>query len=134
MANRFFNNMFYSLEKAPVVLFAKVAIGATGAPTLSAANSKGVASISRTSAGLYVITLQDAYVRLLNCHAVRTLASGLPAAPAFNVVSNTVSSTKTITVQFGGATASGDTTLVATDPSNGSTLDFVIWLSNSSAT
>lgn len=134
MANRFFNHAFYSLEKAPVVLFAKVAIGSTGAPTLNASQSKGVSSISRTSAGLYVITLQDVYVRLLNCHAVRTLASGLPAAPAYNVVSNTVSTTKTITVQFAGATATADTALVATDPSNGSTLDFVIWLSNSSAT
>jgi type 1 fimbria pilin len=44
-----------------------------------------------------------------------------------------VTTTKTITVQFSGATASGDTTLVATDPSSGTTLDFQIWLSNSSA-
>jgi hypothetical protein len=133
MANRFFNSAFYSMVKNPVLLFARVTIGGTGACTLVASGSKGVSSITRTSAGLYVLTLQDVYVGLISCHAVRTLASGIPAAPGYSVVSNTVTTTKTITVQFSGATASGDTTLVATDPSSGTTLDFQIWLSNSSA-
>jgi hypothetical protein len=132
VANRSFTNQGFYLEKAPVFLFAKVSIGASGAPTLS--RGKGISSISRTSAGLYVITLQDAYVALLGATCTRLLASGMPAAPAFSLVSETVSSTKAVTVQFSGATSSSDTTLVAADPSSGTVLYFQIVLSNSSAT
>lgn len=132
MANRFFTNQAFFLEKAPVFLYAKVSIGATGAPTLS--RGKGISSISRTSAGLYVITLQDAYVAMLKTSCTQLLASGVLAAPAFHVVSETVASTKQITVQFTGATSSSVTTLTATDPASGTVAYFEIILSNSSAT
>ena len=55
------------------------------------------------------------------------------AAPNFHIVSETVASTKTITVQFSGATSSSVTTLVATDPASGTAAFLEIILSNSSA-
>lgn len=131
MANRFFTNQAFYLEKAPVFLLGKVTFGSSGAPTL--ARGKGIASITRTSAGLYVITLQDAYVALLKTSCTQLLASGMLAAPNFHIVSETVASTKTITVQFSGATSSSVTTLVATDPASGTAAFLEIILSNSSA-
>lgn len=58
MANRNFNRK-QALEKEVKEIYAKVSIGGTGAPTLT--SSVGVASITRTSAGLYQLTLQDKY-------------------------------------------------------------------------
>jgi hypothetical protein len=49
MANRRFEQFQLSLEKAVVTLYGKVAIGSTGAPTISAANSKGILSIVRVT-------------------------------------------------------------------------------------
>lgn len=70
MANRSFHKPLGSLEIDVVTLYAKVTIGAAGAPTLDTANSKGIASIARNSAGEYKITLSDAYQRLLWADAV----------------------------------------------------------------
>ena len=132
MANRMFTNQQFTLEKAPVKLWARVSIGSTGAPTLS--RGKGIASISRTSAGLYVITLSDVYVALLNATCTQLKASGFLASPIFHVVAETVASTKTITVQFSGPTASGDTALKAVEVDQSNVLFLEITLSNSSAT
>lgn len=63
MANRSFNRR-QSLEKECKDLYCKISIGASGAPTLVSGARYGIASISRTSAGLYVLTLQDKYVSL----------------------------------------------------------------------
>lgn len=65
MADRSFNNAYRSLELEVVNLYAKVTIGATGAPTLVAASSKGIASITRNSTGEYKVTLSDKYNALL---------------------------------------------------------------------
>lgn len=67
------------LEPAIVRLFCRASIGASGAPTLNAARSKGIASIARVSAGLYTVTLEDQYVDLLSLNVAVFLASGTPA-------------------------------------------------------
>lgn len=126
MANRFFNQFRFSMEKNVVDLYLKVNIGASGAPTI--ARGKGIASITRTSAGLYVITLQDKYHALLNVQSAVKLASGLPASALFAISAEAVATAKTITVQY----ADGDTP-AATDPDSGAVLYFTITLSNSSA-
>lgn len=56
MANRNFFREASTLERAPATLYMQVAIGATGAPTLSAANSQGIRSIVRNGAGDYTVT------------------------------------------------------------------------------
>lgn len=81
MASREFIQFSYQLERGVVKLYAKVSIGATGAPTLvstttaSGNPSKGILSVARTNAGKYRITLgksdftgsfYDRYQRVLN--------------------------------------------------------------------
>jgi len=88
MANRRFNQFAGALENGVVKLFANVAIGATGAPTLS--SGKGIASITRTAVGNYRVTLDDRYNLLLGCGVVEksSTASGL----VFQVVAESVDS------------------------------------------
>ncbi len=75
MANRLFNQFSFGLEKMRVSLFLRMTIGLTGAPTLVAADSKGIASVVRIGVGLYRITLQDAYQKMLMMSEIRKLSS-----------------------------------------------------------
>lgn len=122
MANRNFNR-YQALEKEVKSIFAKVTIGSSGAPTLVSALSLGVASISRTSAGLYVLTLQDTYTRL--CHASVEVLTPTAEDISANVSAETVASAKTVTFR---CTAAG----VATDPASGDSLLIHLQLKNSS--
>ena len=65
MANRTFQQFTLSLVPALVVLTGKVAIGASGAPTLTTGQLNGVASVTRTGTGAYTLTLQDIYTDYL---------------------------------------------------------------------
>lgn len=132
MANRYYTQFRYSLEKAVVDLFGYVTIGAVGAPTLSSVKSKGIKSITRTGAGAYDIVLgvgsnQDVYNNLLGMQAIFLAAN--PASPIMHIVSQTVStpSTGKISIQF------RDYAGAATDPGNGEVLQFVVQLKNSTA-
>jgi hypothetical protein len=130
MANRSFQQFSLGLEKLPVTLFAKVAIGATGAPTLSVANSKGIASIARNGVGKYTITLQDAYVKLLGVDNIVQNAAGIPAAPTLGILSagTNVSTVGggTIVIQF----SSGGS---ATELTTGDTVYLQLQMGNSTA-
>jgi hypothetical protein len=75
MANRLFNQFSFGLEKMRVSLFLRMTIGLTGAPTLVVSDSKGIASVSRIGVGLYRITLQDAYQKMLMMSEIRKLSS-----------------------------------------------------------
>jgi hypothetical protein len=122
MANRNFNRK-QALAKEVKEIYAEISIGASGAPTL--VQPLGVASISRTSAGLYVLTLQDQYIRLMDAHVSiqSAAAQDLSAQIAAQAVNT---SAKTITFR----TVAG---AVETDPSNGSVLRVALQLKNSSA-
>lgn len=113
MSNRLYTQFRYSLEKRVVDLFADVTFGASGAPTLNTAKSKGVKSITRSSAGKYVLTLQDSFNGLLMLKHSFVNATA-PAAPGAYIVSHTVGSASpaTITIQFNAAGT-------ATDPASG---------------
>jgi hypothetical protein len=127
MANRFVTPAsMATFEKLTKVVFAKVAFGATGAPTLNVVQSKGVISITRASAGRYVITfgsssngalLKDTYVKRLDFgyHFDTTGTSAAPAAPLCYVAADATATanTCTITIQF--TVAAG----TATDPASG---------------
>ena len=122
MANRNFHRK-QALDYEVKEIYLSAAIGASGAPTLDAQNSKGVLSISRSSAGLYVITLQDSYVRLMagQVQLVTPAAENI----SVKVMLSDVVVAKTITVL---CTAVG----VATDPASGDTLVACFQLKNSS--
>lgn len=64
MADRNFSRDLGTMERKLVQLDFTINIGATGAPTLPRTGT-GVASVARTAAGTYTITLEDAYVSLV---------------------------------------------------------------------
>lgn len=127
MANRRLNQFRFSFEQMTTELFAKVTIGSSGAPTLTI--GKGIESVSRTSAGLYVIKLQDTYNKLLDVSQSIISGSSAAAAPMFNVVSETVATqaTRAVTVQYRAIDNS-----TATDPASGEVLLIRIACRNSS--
>jgi hypothetical protein len=122
MANRNFNSK-QALEKAVKEIYAEIAIGAAGAPTLS--RGTGVASVSRTSAGLYVLTLQDSYIRLMQADV--SIQSAAAQDLVAQLAAESVASAKTVIFRTVAAA-------VETDPSNGSVVRVSLQLKNSSAT
>lgn len=149
MASRDFDALSYQLEKKVVKIFGRVSIGATGAPTLVTAvattdvngntvsvwnPSKGIASITRVTAGKYTIQLGradsvvgtqvDTYNGFLNFNAI-IVNSTLSAVNGVQVLSDSVKSTGQIQVQF--ISPAG----TATDPSSGDVISFEIILKNS---
>lgn len=120
MANRRFNRK-QALEREVKELFADVAIGATGAPTLT--TGLGVASVTRDSAGVYDITLEDKYNSLLHVSVIQLEATAEDLT--FQVESEDVADTKVVRIQCKAA----DT---ETDPSDGSRLLIKLDLKNTS--
>tara|TARA_R110000868_G_scaffold304979_1_gene566106 strand:+ start:48 stop:449 length:402 start_codon:yes stop_codon:yes gene_type:complete len=91
------------IEAGIVNLSAAVSIGAAGAPTTTALQIKGIASVVRSATGRYVITLQDQYVRLLAAQVtvVGTVArDSATVGTDIKVRSSAVTaSTPTVTIQ-----------------------------------
>lgn len=121
MASRRFQRV-QSLSREVKIVHAKVAIGASGAPTLDS-NSVGIASVVRDSAGVYVVTLEDTYNNLLHVDVMQIAASAEDLT--FQVESEDVASAKTVQIQSKAAA-------VETDPSDGSTLLIRMELKNTS--
>lgn len=127
MANRLFNQFWLGLEKQRVTLFGKVAIGSTGACTISAVNSKGISTVTRNAAGKYTFVMQDTYVKFMGMKVTFIKPSdGLTTVSQVSVISETVATaaTKNIVVQcldFAGA---------AVDPDSGSTMYVEFQFSN----
>lgn len=133
MANRDMTNQLYSFDKMRKFVNVRVSVGASGAVTLDAAKSKGVASVTRNSAGNWTIqfgyiansvTVADQYTRLLSLSThMKTDGVGAnartTASYGCDVVSDTVATDGKITVQFAGPTNSTTTTAIAVDPANG---------------
>lgn len=122
MASRNFNRA-QNLEKEVKSLFLDVSIGASGAPTLT--KGLGIASITRDSAGVYIVTLQDKYVRLMHVDVKQLVASAEDLQ--FQLESEDVDGDKTIVFRC------VDSTGTETDPSDGSRLLAKIDLKNSTA-
>lgn len=105
-------------------LYLKAAIGAAGAPTLNAPQSMGIDSISRLSAGKYLIQLNKKYQSLRMVHGCFVAVAGA-AAPNVEVSVDAVSASGQLTIvcQAGG---------VNTDPASGETMLLEIMLKDSS--
>lgn len=124
--NRWCNQFALTFEKRIVKVFARVTIGGTGAPTLDAVNSKGIVSVTRSSAGIYVFVfgtragLLDTYVGTACVHAIFNTAGNagaLPAAPICFIKSSSISTpaVASMTLEFTNNAASP----AATDPASG---------------
>lgn len=156
MANRLLTVDAGSLLKKVVKVYARVLWGPTGAVTAgtygiqawnpatgayaaAATNTfLGIANLSRTSAGLFVFTLQDRYKRCIGMTYTPVLAAAsFPAAPVAQITADnsmqTTGTAPTVTVQLSGATNSSTTTLVATDPASTEQANFIFWFDDSGA-
>jgi hypothetical protein len=108
MANRYYNNQAFTLEPAIVKIFAKVTYGAAGAPTLSAADSKGVVSVTRDSQGLFTFVfgtqagMLDVYYKLKHVDVVfNTVGSAaVPAAPLYYISADAVATPASCSLQL----------------------------------
>lgn len=78
----------YSYERDLADIQAKITIGAAGAPTLTLA--KGIASMTRNSAGNYTIVLQERFYLLTDMKVSFLSGASAPAAPLVNLVSEQV--------------------------------------------
>lgn len=105
-------------------MYAEVAIGASGAPTLT--HGLGIASVSRTSQGNYDIVLQDTYNRLMHVSITQLQAGTQGLHYVLNAEAVATASSKTISFHTVDAAASSP------DPANGSILYIRIDLKNSS--
>lgn len=84
----------------PVELDMIVSIGSSGAPTIVSGTGKGIASISRSAAGKYTITLEDVYAAF--CALEVTMQSVDASNPSgidcVELVSESVASAKTMAI------------------------------------
>jgi hypothetical protein len=128
MAERSFRQWLQMFEIRPVLLFANVSIGASGAPTLNA-NARGIASVAATGAGAYTITLQDKYTKLLDISSSFITSTGTDAALEDDDHRRRCGQLASYRHDVVFRVAAG----TATDPSNGAVLLLKIMLRNSSA-
>lgn len=142
MASREFIQFSYQLERGIVKLYARVNIGATGAPTLvttsttSGNPSKGILSVARQSAGKYRITFgnsvnttYDRYQRVLRADAtiVNSTVSTINGVQITDE-SQINAATPYIDIQLLGITAGA---VAAVEANNGDVLLIEITLKNS---
>jgi hypothetical protein len=149
MANRLAANIGYTMVKGVYILFARINIGATGAPTLQKWNPstrtytaapttgaqpysigcEGIKSISRVSAGVYNLLLQDTYQRFLVVNGTVSNATGLPTSISIGLwTTGTDVTTLATGIKFTTLSATG----VAADPANGDVINLEIVLQNAS--
>jgi hypothetical protein len=87
MANRFFENRAYALEKAPVTLYVAVTATATqtGNSPQTLTRAKGITSVTAAATGLWTFTFQDHYWAFLGLDF--TWLGSPPAAPEGYIIS-----------------------------------------------
>ena len=84
MANRLYQQFQYTAERAPVTLYATLAVGASGA--VSAVKGYGILSITKeTTAGQYTVVLSDKFTRALSVQA-QVVHSAISAAKSVQVL------------------------------------------------
>lgn len=140
MANRYFNNQAFTMEPAIVKLFAKVSFGNSGAPTLSATESKGVVSVTRDNQGIFTFVfgtqagMLDVYYKLKHVAVIFDTsgvgANTAPAAPIVALSANAVATPASCSLQI---TLFDADTPAATDPASGEIGYFEFTLKNSNA-
>lgn len=129
MADRSFYNDATFAGPGTTVLFLEATIGAAGAPTLVAAESPGIKTITRTSAGLYVVTFgipSSTVDKYRKCRGIfySTTSVGVSDAPCGQISADNSTSGNVHVL-----TSEGNT---ATDPASGERIKIVFFMSNSS--
>lgn len=102
--------------------------GGTTFPTRTAQGAEGVFSVARTAAGLWTVTLQDNYQRLMRVAAFSSLAGGLSAIVAVHENTTITNMSATGGSVIGLALLSA--TANALDPASGERVNLSITLQN----
>jgi hypothetical protein len=135
MSNIYGRQFSLTKEAKLVTIFARVTFGAVGAPTLVTAQSKGVKSVVRNSAGAYTFTFGnttniDTYMKLLDMGYTfdeQANAGTAPVAPLMYILTNLVATAGTLKVVFNSTAQS------ATDPASTEAVLLHFSFSNSTA-
>jgi hypothetical protein len=114
MANRRLFQFRYSYERDLTDLFAVITIAGSGVPTL--AQGKGIASVTRNSAGDYTIALRDNFNLLMGMDSFVKNATGVPTS-IIGLKTDSVSSSTAPLVRIVCSVAG-----TPTDPVSGDTL------------
>jgi len=111
------------LNRKPRMLNIRFFPNGTSDPTYTAQDVKGVASITRSAQGTWLITLQDTYKRLLSAQATIQMAAATDLVPQIGSVANLgTTSAVTVTVR---ANAVATATDVAQNANNSITLTLI---------
>jgi len=139
MASRLMANRVYTGKKDWKILNAQAAIGGTGAITLNTSKSFGVASITRTSAGLYVFTFgltangavrKDPYLQFLGMNFTFTGASAAASlVAAVSVTANATATAGTCTLTVSCLDFAG----TPVDPASGEVMQAIFFFADSGA-
>lgn len=125
------NGYFYTVQsrkRQVKMLHARVAIGASGNPTLG---GSGFSAISREAAGTYELTLMDQVPQLVGFQCT-VLDDTTSPITHFQVTSDTVSADGKLIFKCFAPTDASTTTSVATDPADGSVLLITLLVNNTS--
>lgn len=128
--NRYFFGV-QSRKHALKMIHGRVAIGASGAPTLSAAASMGILSISRSTTGTYEVTLDGKLPQLVGFQCI-VLDDTTSQITHFQLTSDTVTSDGKLVFKCLAPTNSSTTTSIAADPADGAVLLFTVLVNNTS--
>ena len=122
MSNRYMNQFPLAFEKQVKSVFAKVAFGAAGAPTLSEVDSKGILSVTKDGTGDYIFkfgsaqpTILDSYVKLLGINVLFNSGGAAPAAPICYVIQDNSADSSIAEIEIGVADYAG----ALADPASG---------------
>ena len=143
MANRNYFNQSFSLIPGLVKIFARVTFAASGVPTLVAAQSKGVVSVTRDAQGLFTFVfgtqagMLDVYNKLLGVNILfdaitdDSSAGDSPTAPFYYLTANSVAVAASCSLQIGFCATANSATPI--DPANGEAIYVEFTFRNSTA-
>lgn len=130
MANRTYNQAQYTAERAPVTLYATIAIGAAGA--VSAKKGYGIKSVTKeATAGQYTIVLEDKFSRALMVEA-QVVHSAISAVAAIQVLNTPAQLQTAVSAGTGFVVQLIDKTGAAVNAENGAQVFLQVVASNSS--
>lgn len=130
MANRTYNQAQYTAERAPVTLYATIAIGAAGA--VSAKKGYGIKSVTKeATAGQYTIVLEDKFSRALAVQG-QVVHSAISAVAAVQVLNTPAQLQTAVSAGTGFVVQLIDKTGAAVNAENGAQVFLQVVASNSS--
>lgn len=123
--NRNLTKLPGALTPGVVPIFLKFLVGATGAveSIVEGGDGEGIASVVRTSEGLYTITLEDEPLAILHVEPGYLAAAGVDAVPQAGAAD---AEAKTVQIRF--LEYDGDGAVSVVDPTEDDYVTAIIWV------